>query len=172
MNEPTIIAIRVSLSTMDFDCSDHDLYRVEGLRLDGGTDRYGPNAGASLDESQDLAVTKAIELKVPVYCRGELYYDPVGALDQYVLNRLPSDALASVLRERGRQDAKWGEQNHPDLYWLGILGEEFGEVCKECVEEGAVGSREDSLRTELTHVTAVGLQWIEAIDRRRKNRPS
>jgi len=38
------------------------------------------------------------------------------------------DPLQDVMNERARQDQKWGEQNHPDLYWLGILMEEAGEA--------------------------------------------
>lgn len=92
--------------------------------------------------------------------------------------------LAEVLDERRRQDAKWGEQNHPDgtggfpeemdahaakmvcqnaaeggyLDWLHILREEVAE---------AFASVGPDLRTELIQVAAVAVAWVEAIDRRR-----
>jgi hypothetical protein len=45
--------------------------------------------------------------------------------------------LTLVATERAKQDAKWGPQNHNPLFWLAILGEEFGEVSKEVVEAEA-----------------------------------
>jgi hypothetical protein len=89
-----------------------------------------------------------------------------------------------VLEERNRQDAKWGEQNHPDgtgipsmvaaaerarrvtdhnahwdkLTWADILREEFYEALAE--------SDPGKLRTELIQVAAVAQAWVEAIDRR------
>jgi len=91
--------------------------------------------------------------------------------------------LGDVERERLRQDAKWGEQNHPDgthdsytlraeaerrladnaakhgsLTWRHILAEEFYEAL---AEEDPV-----KLRAELIQVAAVAAAWVEAIDRR------
>ncbi|MEU4781059.1 hypothetical protein [Micromonospora sp. NPDC023633] len=94
--------------------------------------------------------------------------------------------LAEVLDERRRQDAKWGEQNHPDgtarngwadreladvsrrlcqdaaglglVTWRHILDEEMREVFAE--EDPA------KLRAELLQVAAVAVAWVEAIDRR------
>lgn len=92
--------------------------------------------------------------------------------------------LNEVEQERLRQDAKWGEQNHPDgtgaqghkdyasaaRYaceaafrgkrgdWLHILNEEVAEAFAE--------SDPAKLRAELIQVAAVAVAWIEAIDRR------
>ncbi|MGW5259646.1 hypothetical protein ACWEQG_01645 [Microbispora sp. NPDC004025] len=93
--------------------------------------------------------------------------------------------LAEVRAERARQDAQWGEQNHPDgthdcqdtrayadmarewcqsaaeagqVTWQNILNEEVAELFAE--EDPA------KLRTELIQVAAVALAWVEAIDRR------
>lgn len=89
-----------------------------------------------------------------------------------------------VLEERKRQDAKWGEQNHPDgtgrsihehmaraarktcedMFeagagaWAYILAEEFWEALAE--------SEPAKLRAELIQVAAVAAAWVEAIDRR------
>jgi hypothetical protein len=93
------------------------------------------------------------------------------------------DIAEEIVRERIAQDAKWGEQNHPDgtnlkndgwreharsqcqkaaaegrVTWAHILQEEFVEALAE-VEP-------DKLRTELVQVAAVAQAWIEAIDRR------
>lgn len=91
-----------------------------------------------------------------------------------------------VVVERIRQDALWGEQNHPDgthpalfeyeaivakhrcahavrhgeLTWQLILDEE--------VKEAFAESNPDKLRAELVQVAAVATCWIEAIDRRSK----
>lgn len=45
------------------------------------------------------------------------------------MNSLKS-AINSVIKELERQDKKWGEQNHHPSIWLGILGEEFGELAQ------------------------------------------
>lgn len=92
-------------------------------------------------------------------------------------------ALYAIELERERQDRKWGEQNHPDgtgvQYeamaamsrddcdrahrdgegtWVDILQEEFYEALCE--------TDPLKLRAELIQVVAVGVAWIEAIDRR------
>lgn len=93
-------------------------------------------------------------------------------------------ALLEVADERQRQDARWGEQNHPDgtgrpvsrfiagrrraeteqaategsLTWRHILTEEVAEAFAET--DLAL------LRAELIQVAAVAICWIEAIDRR------
>lgn len=95
--------------------------------------------------------------------------------------------LGQIADERARQDAKWGEQNHPDGTgqafiplaslirdqartkcdaehragegtWEQILAEEFWEAV---AEEDPAG-----LRDELIQVAAVAAAWVEAIDRR------
>ena len=71
------------------------------------------------------------------------------------------DPLQDVIEERARQDKKWGEQNHTDLYWLGILTEELGELAQTIIEE-----RTDDIYLELTQVTAVGLAWLECLHRK------
>jgi hypothetical protein len=94
-------------------------------------------------------------------------------------------ALLEVSRERARQDAKWGEQNHPDGTgptiptlnavdrarhecdyahrngtgtWRHILAEEVAEAMAE--------SNPARLRAELIQVAAVAVAWVEAVDRR------
>ena len=84
-------------------------------------------------------------------------------------------SLRQVLDERKRQDKKWGEQNHNDLYWLGILIEEVGELAKALIEmpteaQGTISGldyheREVEINRELTQVTAVGLAWVECRER-------
>jgi hypothetical protein len=95
-----------------------------------------------------------------------------------------SRVYGDIARERNRQEAKWGEQNHPDGTggpgraeqaridtlecqrqfaektgtWLDILQEEVSEAFAE--KDPA------ALRGELVQVAAVVVAWIEAIDRR------
>jgi len=103
-----------------------------------------------------------------------------GALDE----RAAVGVLIEVLKERARQEAKWGQQNHPDgtgredddrlaslartfcndqaaagqLTWRDILEEEVFEAFAETDRE--------KLRAELLQVSAVAAAWAEAIDRR------
>ncbi|MGW2721383.1 hypothetical protein [Streptomyces sp. NPDC001492] len=93
--------------------------------------------------------------------------------------------LQEVLAERIQQDAKWGEQNHPD--GTGISPEQrkladnaramcqqvFAEGCGdwahvlfEEVREALAESDAAKLRAELVQVGAVAVAWIECIDRR------
>ena len=72
--------------------------------------------------------------------------------------------ILTIIAERARQDAKWGEQNHDDLYWLGILMEELGETAKALIESDNTKARE-----ELIHTVAVGIGWLECIERRSNN---
>ena len=65
-----------------------------------------------------------------------------------------------ILQERKKQDMKWGDQSHhPNLYWLGILVEEVGEVAKALIED------DDNWRYELVQVAAVALSWLETLER-------
>lgn len=63
--------------------------------------------------------------------------------------------LLEVIKERARQDAKWGVQDHADLKWLGILMEEVGEVAKSIIENNKVDEY------ELIQVIAVVFAWLE-----------
>jgi hypothetical protein len=79
------------------------------------------------------------------------------------------DVLERVLLERGRQEVKWGEQNHDPLGYLAILVEEVGEVAKEaCALVNPAGVfNSDAYITELLHVSAVAVAMIECELRRR-----
>lgn len=79
-----------------------------------------------------------------------------------------SRALTSVLRERKRQDEKWGVQDHDAFTWMAILSEEVGEAAQEALTEryGASGNGHGNIREEVVHIAAVALAWIENIDRR------
>lgn len=115
----------------------------------------------------------------------------LAAVSVFMGRQLGPDAgiLAEVQAERERQDARWGEQNHPDgtgdrrwsaaanvvrgevdddarrgrTTWNGVLREEVFEVLAE----------EDpgKIRAELVQVAAVAVAWIAAIDRRLATTP-
>jgi hypothetical protein len=91
--------------------------------------------------------------------------------------------LDEVAAERARQDARWGEQNHPD--GTGRPGdisfaEAYKAICKangpgedtyrdilaEEVYEAFAEQDPARLRAELVQVAAVAVAWIGAIDRR------
>lgn len=79
-------------------------------------------------------------------------------------------ALKDVLRERVRQDNKWGEQNHHPFIWTSILLEEFGEFSQEVHEGHFAGWTEEkfeAMRTEAVQTAAVALSMVESIDRNR-----
>jgi NTP pyrophosphatase (non-canonical NTP hydrolase) len=82
-------------------------------------------------------------------------------------------AIQSIIQERTRQDAKWGQQNHEPMAWMGILGEEFGELCEAVNEthfnngpEARKKGGYENMRAEAVQVAAVAVSFIEALDRR------
>ncbi len=78
-----------------------------------------------------------------------------------------STALQSVLEERGRQEAKWGEQNHDPFTYLTILTEEVGEFAQTALHT-RFGGREGGfvrIREEAVQVAAVALAIVECLDR-------
>jgi len=92
--------------------------------------------------------------------------------------------LQEVMRERLRQDEKWGEQNWPDMDGR-VLSATVSEstaksMCDSAFKDGtgtyshilheefieALSARDqDHLREELIQVAAVAVAWIEKIDR-------
>ncbi|XAZ30651.1 hypothetical protein AAHB34_16020 [Paenarthrobacter ureafaciens] len=100
----------------------------------------------------------------------------------------PYDAIKE---ERERQEAKWGEQNHPDGtgpegQFLGeplqfghladraksitdnmarVGGLTYGDIFLEEVFEAMAESDPEKLRTELIQCAAVAVAWVEKIDR-------
>lgn len=92
---------------------------------------------------------------------------------QNTLQRGWGSALHAVIEERQRQNVIWGEQNHDPVYWLGILGEEFGELCQainETVFDNGPEERKKggyhNMRAEAVQVAAVAVAFIEMLDRR------
>lgn len=88
------------------------------------------------------------------------------------LEAMENDALACVRRERERQDAKWGEQNHEPFLWMTVLGEEFGEACRAALEATFNGDKLrdaclSEYRVELVQTAAVAVAAIESLDRAR-----
>lgn len=95
------------------------------------------------------------------------------------------DVVGEVISERYRQDAKWGEQNHPDG-WSGTDDDRRAAMtarvrCQQAAADGAVTWRHileeehaeafaerdpAKLRAELVQVAAVAVAWIQDIDRR------
>lgn len=87
-------------------------------------------------------------------------------------------AIADVITERARQDAKWGEQNHDFTVWATVLGEEFGEVCHAMLHYRAAAGRAENVegdtdpeawlakvRYEAIQTAAVAVAIVEFIDR-------
>lgn len=102
---------------------------------------------------------------------------------------MSKQAILDVLNERVRQDAKWGEQNHPSIGWQAKneprleavnwvqKGNErdvrdgklsWDNILLEEVYEAIAETDEARIREELVQVAAVAVAWIECIDRRAK----
>jgi NTP pyrophosphatase (non-canonical NTP hydrolase) len=72
-----------------------------------------------------------------------------------------------VRQERVAQDEKWGEQSHTVFIWLAILGEEFGELQKACLEWRFYEyyHRPCEVGDELVQVAAVAKAMYESLKR-------
>ena len=80
-----------------------------------------------------------------------------------------TNAWELINQERDRQNAKWGVQNHDDYRWLAILSEEIGELAEAMLHTEFGGHASGMERTELVHVAAVAVQWLECMERRKAN---
>lgn len=94
--------------------------------------------------------------------------------------------LIDINIELGKQDVKWGQQNHPDGTGGEWLGDSFGShanvfrdwndanstpttwttILLEEVFEALAETDPKELRKELIQVAAVCAQWVEHLDRR------
>lgn len=77
----------------------------------------------------------------------------------------PNKSLNSVLIERNKQDAKWGEQNHDPFTFLAILTEEVGELAQAALHGRYGGPESNNIREEAVQVAAVALAIVECLDR-------
>ncbi|UBU09998.1 hypothetical protein [Nonomuraea gerenzanensis] len=90
----------------------------------------------------------------------------------------------AIRDERRRQDAKWGEQNHPDgtgrpgdlaaaeqaraaCQANGPTEDNWRDILEEEVREAFAETGFTTLRAELVQVAAVVVNWVESMDRRR-----
>jgi NTP pyrophosphatase (non-canonical NTP hydrolase) len=73
--------------------------------------------------------------------------------------------IGDCVRERARQDSKWGEQNHHPMEWLSILMEEVGEAAKAANEGHWSHQTYADYRKELIEVMAVACAAVEDLDR-------
>lgn len=74
--------------------------------------------------------------------------------------------LNDLVEERNKQHAKFDEQNHTNEWWMLIVDEEAGEIAQAILHERFGGKAAGTVRTELVQLVAVGIAWLEAIDRR------
>lgn len=95
-----------------------------------------------------------------LFTRGELLL-PIDSASASVQER----AVADVLAERWRQDAKWGQQDHDPFTYLAVLTEEVGELAQAALHTKFGGRAAAGLRTEALHTAAVALALLECLDR-------
>lgn len=75
-------------------------------------------------------------------------------------------AMNAVLMERFKQNEKWGLQQHDPEWWLPILGEEFGELCKAILENNFGPGPTSDILDEAVQCAAVSLAIVECMMRR------
>lgn len=80
-------------------------------------------------------------------------------------------ALEAVIRERERQNLKWGEQNHDPITWSTILSEENGEFAQAALHDKFGGPAAAGLREEAVQCAAVAIQIVECLDRNAAKTP-
>src|SRR3954467_6076485 len=88
---------------------------------------------------------------------------------EYVLNLVRMERQRQgQLEAAGKIPFNCADPNVGNLLKLAVLGEEFGEVCKEVYEAAAFFGQPPAdvtakLRTELVQVAAVAVAWIEGL---------
>lgn len=117
-------------------------------------------------------------------------YDSLSDLKARTRLRLTESMLEEVFLERSRQDARWGEQNHPDgtgsadtlMDWEDLANEAkwqndqavkdgtltFRGILKEEVYEAFAEDDPKKLYEELGQVAAVAVVWMEKLVREGK----
>jgi len=95
------------------------------------------------------------------------YREHIADIFEGMHNLIQTKVIAEVVEERGKQDAKWGAQNHSPAEWCLILGEEVGEVNRAALENHFKydGANYANYREELIQVAAVAVAMVECIDR-------
>lgn len=73
------------------------------------------------------------------------------------------EVIEAIHAERQRQIDQWGDDDSIDDPWIAILGEEFGEVCEAFLDTILIGQSTNNLKTELIHVAAVAVKWLEVL---------
>lgn len=99
--------------------------------------------------------------------KNKLYESLFPVINEQVTKDNGGLALAYVLTERDRQDAKWGEQNHDPFTYLTILTEEVGEFAQAALQTRFGGDKGGlvRMREEAVQAAAVALAIVECLDR-------
>ena len=80
--------------------------------------------------------------------------------------------VSDILSERGRQDEKWGEQDHDAGTWALILLEEIGEWAKAELHRKFGGPDKDNAKVEMVQSSAVAMAIVECMNRHDGNLPT
>jgi len=75
-----------------------------------------------------------------------------------------ANVLARIMKERRRQDEKWGVQRHDPFLWMSILGEEYGETCREALEHRFGNKSLVDYAKELNQTAAVAVAALESFE--------
>lgn len=81
------------------------------------------------------------------------------------ITNLMTDVHLDIMRERIRQNKKWGFQRHPLPIWYVILGEEYGELGQAIQTGFGWGKETDAYNQyeECIHIAAVAMAIAEQI---------
>ena len=80
------------------------------------------------------------------------------------MNKSKTKPISEVNQERVNQQVKWGEQNHSPEKWMLIIGEEYGETCKEILEGNL-----DLYEKELIQLAASCVTALQCYYRNKEN---
>lgn len=129
----------------------------------------GRDRQEQLDTAELLAALRRILLGKSVDAAfgapGDWGYDtPIGKALAAVVPLEPARlAIERVIRQRAKQDEKWGEQNHDAGTWALILIEEIGEWAEANLHAQFGGPAAAKRLTEAVHVAAVALAVVECM---------
>ena len=81
--------------------------------------------------------------------------------EKSIVLRAAEWTIEQVIAERGRQDEKWGEQNHDFPMYLTILMEEIGEASQAWLEWHFHKGDQEAFLKEIIQMAAVALAIVE-----------
>ena len=130
---------------------------IQGTRSSEGNERRSP-------QLRTKTTNPELSLHDPLLDNLYVIVGRVGGGVDAEQRRIAGLVLRQIVLERKRQDAKWGGPQNEPMTWVALLTEELGEVARANLDKSPTAD----LETELVHLAATAVSWLEQIRRERE----